>query len=522
MPTTATHTLEGPDLEALLARVPTELGPDATIVAANKLRSGGLGGFFTKEVFEVVVEVPAPGPEAVAPTAPRMSTEAIGFAGILDRMVRDAGVGGHRPPPHRARVRSPRLQAVAEPPAPAPEAAVDPLLDDPSELPFEPLVPARVPRPSAVVAAAPTPLPTTPPAPISPITPALDQRWLARVGVPANLAAHLTTVSHDPAVELFHLMDQLARPEALPQGPGSVIAVVGRRGDALEVAEAFALESSGRTPMTSSWRRRRSAARASRPSGAWRAPTWRWSGGGPGGDDASPPSSPSRRPSGRPRSAWATHLLDAVEPTMVWGVVEASRKAEDIRDWAERLGGLDALAVTNLSDTVSPAVGPRRGCARRPARRPRGHGQALDRHPQRAPGAGGMSAQPSLRPTPVTAHRPARPLCRRRSSCRSCSGRRSAWPPAERPRRRRKPACATWWPSSDADCRRGHRPPRRRPIEPSRTPTPPPSWPRSTPHASAAGPTTPPEHPGDRQGRNDAAVGCRRRALRSGCDFCGP
>src|SRR3546814_19183357 len=72
---TVTHTLEGPDLEALLARVPQELGPDATIVAANKLRSGGFAGFFAKEVFEVVVEVPEGARRpAAAPTAAAETT----------------------------------------------------------------------------------------------------------------------------------------------------------------------------------------------------------------------------------------------------------------------------------------------------------------------------------------------------------------------------------------------------------------------------------------------------------------
>src|SRR3546814_14084551 len=68
---TVTHTLEGPDREALLARVPQELGPDATIVAANKLRSGGFAGFFAKEALEVVVEVPdgARRPAAAPPAA---------------------------------------------------------------------------------------------------------------------------------------------------------------------------------------------------------------------------------------------------------------------------------------------------------------------------------------------------------------------------------------------------------------------------------------------------------------------
>ena len=47
---------EGNDLEILLERVRVEVGHDARIVAANKLRKGGVGGFFSKEMFEVIVE----------------------------------------------------------------------------------------------------------------------------------------------------------------------------------------------------------------------------------------------------------------------------------------------------------------------------------------------------------------------------------------------------------------------------------------------------------------------------------
>jgi hypothetical protein len=44
----------GPELSALLEQVRRELGSDASILEANKIRSGGLGGFFTTESFEVV------------------------------------------------------------------------------------------------------------------------------------------------------------------------------------------------------------------------------------------------------------------------------------------------------------------------------------------------------------------------------------------------------------------------------------------------------------------------------------
>lgn len=380
-----THTLEGPDLEALLARVPAEHGPDAVIIAANKLRRGGVGGFFAKEAFEVVIDVPADRLSATSspeepilspptPNAPRISTEAAGFASVLDRMVRDAGIEDRGPRP----VGPALVRPAAHQPAPTDEIAVQSEIASEAAEAFEPLHPARVerdaldsgrllgtgdqsaptgastPAVAAPVVRAAVPLVTSPPvAPL--LRPALDQRWLARVGLPTNVAAKLSTVSTDPAIELLHLMEQVTRPEPLPTGRGAVIAVVGRRTDALEVCDLFAIQlglnpeeifvaaPTFRGTSVPEERRLGNVELAHEQRRAWR-----------------------RRPrptivavdgaAGRIRSGWATHLLEAVEPTMVWGVVEASRKAEDIRDWAQRLGGLDALAVTGLDDTVSPAT----------------------------------------------------------------------------------------------------------------------------------------------------------------------
>ena len=50
---------DGPDLETLLERVRAQGGPGARIVRANKVRAGGIGGFFAKEHYEVVAEVTA-------------------------------------------------------------------------------------------------------------------------------------------------------------------------------------------------------------------------------------------------------------------------------------------------------------------------------------------------------------------------------------------------------------------------------------------------------------------------------
>jgi hypothetical protein len=52
---------------------------------------------------------------------------------------------------------------------------------------------------------------------------------------------------------------------------------------------------------------------------------------------------------------WATRMLAALAPTAVWGVAPATHKSEDLAAWAEGLGGLDALALEDLSSTTSPA-----------------------------------------------------------------------------------------------------------------------------------------------------------------------
>ena len=49
---------EGPDVQLLLDGIRQELGPGAKIDRAERIRVGGLFGFFAKEHYRVVVEVP--------------------------------------------------------------------------------------------------------------------------------------------------------------------------------------------------------------------------------------------------------------------------------------------------------------------------------------------------------------------------------------------------------------------------------------------------------------------------------
>jgi hypothetical protein len=54
--------------------------------------------------------------------------------------------------------------------------------------------------------------------------------------------------------------------------------------------------------------------------------------------------------------AWARHMLAALEPAAAWGVVDATRKPEDVLAWSDELGTLDGLLVEALGSTTSPAA----------------------------------------------------------------------------------------------------------------------------------------------------------------------
>ncbi|QOD05742.1 hypothetical protein [Pseudarthrobacter sp. BIM B-2242] len=61
-------------MEGLEARVLNEYPPGSAIISAEKVRTGGIGGFLAKTHFEVVVEVPDAAPTARFPTMPRQKS----------------------------------------------------------------------------------------------------------------------------------------------------------------------------------------------------------------------------------------------------------------------------------------------------------------------------------------------------------------------------------------------------------------------------------------------------------------
>lgn len=100
----------GPDLATLLRRVDDELGSDAVIVKADRVRNGGMAGFFTREHYEVVASTPEITPEIEVTASPSdLDAQRDGVVEIDDEAI----ARGPRPPVAPAPVPAPR------PPAPA-------------------------------------------------------------------------------------------------------------------------------------------------------------------------------------------------------------------------------------------------------------------------------------------------------------------------------------------------------------------------------------------------------------------
>ena len=328
---------EGAKLESVLEEVRARFGDTVTIVEANRLRKGGVGGFFTRERFEVVVDVDDDDDGDASATTDLPSEYGVEatedfcerLLSMADGVSDDVWAANFEPEIASVSTEQPEFAAVLDSITRHMEG---PALAKPAGLP-EPLPPA----------------------------PAIDARSLARVGLPEDIRRAASSVrppafGADPSAWLLGLLGDLPVAPALPQGPGSVIVVVGTREAALLLARQITAELGldpdglimastgykGRaipaerriTTVEAAMEARRSWRRRRRPTVvAVEAPTGRL---GPG--------------------EWVRRVIDALEPTAVWGAVDATRKPEDLFEWSEQLGGFDALGVGNVDHTVSPAA----------------------------------------------------------------------------------------------------------------------------------------------------------------------
>jgi len=419
---------EGPVLEDLLERVRNEVGPDARIVAANRIRKGGVGGFFAKQAFEVLVEPgddtpetstthehygePVIGPESPsresapvaaitsaalvpvrsesrAPTSileladavsddernevidlveeRTVSTESRDFAQVLDRF----SLSIDATPEELARDTEPKVEsrrgheeidlrttdlAASAAPSVAPAA--------PTPLPTEPGEPA--PRVSdhvdddddsidvvTTLDPPPTPRRARQVASAAEVIDRYETR-LSKLGLPARLIPRGVA---QPALKgaLVESLTQLPPAPNVPAGLGVVVATVGIGATPVLLARDLAAELgldpddvmlATREPLgggVPAWLQMCDAGTAQERRRSWRRRTR------PTIVACSLP------PVGR-GLRWAREILDNLEPTVTWAIVDAGTKREDIAFRVDQLGGVDVLALDGLDDTVSPAA----------------------------------------------------------------------------------------------------------------------------------------------------------------------
>lgn len=339
--------LEGGDLAELMVHVRAEFGPTARIIRADRVRSGGLVGFFARERYELTVDVPdepfarpramrAPAPAVAGPVGldallaaadaaeartqiggsgpvpgagpsagqPAVSTGADAFASVLEQVRAMTGAQG--------------LTADVEVPA-APVRV------------FEPMVPEQVEVPAA------------PPA-------GTNRSALLELGVPERMLAGVA----EPA-PLSVLLANVPTAPDLPRAPGSVVVVVGAGRDAAavgaQVVERLRLSP---TSLVVAGEGEPSTGRVRRLTDTAAAARWR----------VMPDGGQIRvvalavGPDARDRGV-AAELLAALDPDQVWGVVDARTKPRDSARWLTEVGErrrVDALAVRGLFETTQPGT----------------------------------------------------------------------------------------------------------------------------------------------------------------------
>jgi hypothetical protein len=383
--------LDGDDLPALMLRVRAEMGPGARIVKAERIRNGGFAGFFARERYELVVEVPDPPSarerwrqgrtginalldaadaaeggeliEVAAQDAPQVSTSGDTFAQVLESM-RDI-VGAPQPEPVAA--------AHVDAPSPAPEPST---VDRPHDAPAEPVLvewpvvsrPASAPdaasdaasdaAPDAAPDATAQPTPdATPAAPAAPLGGGNEDgatvARLLELGVPVRLLEGFPSLT--APVPLSMLVRRFDRPPSVRLEAGALIAVVGPGDEVLRTASQMAqrarldprevLLAGEIDSVAGHGRRLLTVSAASRCRSRLRddCPTIVALGVGPA------------------TSAWvaAAVLLQALDPDQAWGVLDAGMRGGQMRRWLRTVGELrpvDAVAAVNAAEAQAPGT----------------------------------------------------------------------------------------------------------------------------------------------------------------------
>ena len=364
-----TRQFDGPNLGAALEAVRLELGSDVKIVSAEKVRTGGIAGFFAKERVEVVVEVEEPAPESTSVTTPvslldladsvsdgdqmEVTTAApaaaadeppTSFAAVLERIATEGDLAlaaqtALDPPPAEEFSFAPIPELDAQP-GPEPEMVTEPESD--ILAPFAALARRTVrdeEQDDDYVDEDEDGMEATTAYSTDLVVPEYATA-LERLGMPDSLVP--ATADGDLYGALVAQLELLPIVPELPHGRGTVLVVVGPERDALPVARDIALDlrthprdvvgfdanvNVGEVEdLRRSWRRRLDPTVIVVDAAV--SVTDRY---------------------------WVRDLIAALEPHSVWGVVDGGRKLEDLAAWYDVVGGVDALALTGVTETLTPA-----------------------------------------------------------------------------------------------------------------------------------------------------------------------
>ena len=396
-----TKTFSGPDLGALLEEVQAEFGGAAKVVAANRCRSGGFAGFFATESFELIVETQAE-PVATTPRRGRLArradaravngatgatgadsralvrsmpegpplasaldaliaaadqderagavTSAVAssadFASVLQRASDTMGAAKtgarRRTIPKVEKVKGDRTRTRQRFRRPLRASQTERVIDL-AALERAGLMPSLNPSLVTVTDGRPH---------VSPLRRGGDVLTTALValGVPHTML----TSAENGRINLGTVISRLPVPPPMITGHGAMIAFVGEASIVLNVARAVSV-ALHQDPDACVF-----LSPGARPVGFI-------------GEQISVIDDLGRRRDewssldrltvvaidigfARQDVAWGRHAVSMLRPAMRWGVVAATRKAEDIRAWSRGIGGLHALAVTGIGETASPAA----------------------------------------------------------------------------------------------------------------------------------------------------------------------
>ena len=305
-------------LEAALARVTQECGPGARIAGAEKVRTGGVAGFFARERFEVTVEIdddpgreheparPEP-PQPEVPPSPRSLLDLVEEASAQER-TEVAPV-----PSTEHRTFQEVLRGIAS------DAG---LLD---------------PAPNAFIEHA------------TALNEDGEVRLFASLGIPEELLQE--TVTPDSIDRrLLGVLEHIDPAPPVIARRGEVVAVIGDRASAIEAAGFLArqLGLCADDVVVAGPDERGFNSLVEPEAARDRVARWRCCG--------TPFVVAISAPPGASGTAWARDMRKALAPVATWAAVRAERKPEDIVRWVDAVGGADALAVSGCDDTATPAA----------------------------------------------------------------------------------------------------------------------------------------------------------------------